>query len=148
MTQHSEIRTVPYKPDEMFDLVADVEKYPEFLPWCIASRVIQNEKTLLIADLMIGFQVFREKFRSNVNLDKKNMIIEVSYEDGPFKFLTNKWEFKSHKGQCKILFYLDFEFKNIFLQSLMERLFSEAVKKMVTAFEHRAEKLYDKNIKS
>ena len=146
MTKHSEIRTVPYKPDKMFDLVADVENYPEFLPWCIASRVIQKKKTLLIADLMIGFQVFREKFRSNVNLDKKNMIIEVSYEDGPFKFLTNKWEFKSHKGQCKILFYLDFEFKNIFLQSLMERLFSEAVKKMVTAFEHRAEKLYDKNI--
>ena len=148
MTQHSEIRTVPYNPDKMFDLVADVEKYPEFLPWCIASRVIHNEKSLLIADLMIGFQVFREKFRSNVNLDKKNMIIEVSYEDGPFKFLTNKWEFKSYKGQCKILFYLNFEFKNIFLQSLMERLFSEAVKKMVTAFEHRAEKLYDKNIKS
>ena len=148
MTKHSEIRTVPYTPDKMFDLVADVEKYPEFLPWCIASRVIKNEKYLLIADLMIGFQVFREKFRSNVNLDKKNMIIEVSYEDGPFKFLTNKWEFKSHKGKCKILFYLDFEFKNIFLQSLMERLFSEAVKKMVTAFEHRAKKLYDLNLKS
>ena len=143
MTKHSEIRTVPYTPDKMFDLVADVEKYPEFLPWCIASRVIKNEKYLLIADLMIGFQVFREKFRSNVNLDKKNMVIEVSYKDGPFKFLRNKWEFKSYKGKCKILFYLDFEFKNIFLQSLMEKLFSEAVKKMVTAFEHRAKKLYD-----
>ena len=130
----------------MLNLVADGATYPEFLPLCIASRVIKNETSLLIADLMIGFQVVKEKFRSNVNLDKKNMIIEVSYEDGPFKYLTNKWEFKSYKGQCKILFYLDFEFKNIFLQSLMERLFSEAVKKMVTAFEHRAEKLYDKNI--
>ena len=142
MTQHSEIRTVPYNPDKMFDLVADVEKYPEFLPWCIASRVIQNEKSLLIADLMIGFQVFREKFRSNVILDKKNMIIEVSYEDGPFKFLTNKWEFKNYNDKCSVYFYLDFEFKNKFFQSIMERLFSEAVKKMVAAFEQRADKLY------
>jgi len=70
------------------------------------------------------------------------MIIEVSYEDGPFKFLTNKWEFKNYNDKCSVYFYLDFEFKNKFFQSIMEKLFSEAVKKMVSAFEQRADKLY------
>ena len=142
MTKHSEKRKVPYSPLKMFDLVADIEKYPEFLPWCVASRVISNDKNILIADLMIGFQVFKEKFRSRVNLDKKNMKIYVSYEDGPFKFLTNIWEFKEYKNHCEINFYLDFEFKNIFFQSLMERLFSDAVTRMVAAFEKRAAHLY------
>ncbi len=91
---------------------------------------------------MIGFQVFKEKFRSRVKLDKKNMKISVSYEDGPFKFLTNKWEFNKDKNHCEINFYLDFEFKNIFFQSLMESLFSDAFKRMVIAFEKRAAHLY------
>ena len=89
----------------MFDLVADIEKYPEFLPWCVASRVISNDNNILIADLMIGFQVFKEKFRSRVKLDKKNMKISVSYEDGPFKFLTNIWEFNEEKDHCEINFF-------------------------------------------
>ena len=75
MTKHSEKRKVPYTPLKMFDLVADIEKYPEFLPWCVASRVISNDNNILIADLMIGFQVFKEKFRSRVKLDKKNIYI-------------------------------------------------------------------------
>jgi len=143
MTKHSEIRHVSYSPEKMFELVADVEKYPEFLPWCIASRVIEKENSKIIADLMIGFQIFREKFRSNVSLDKKNLKIEVNYEEGPFKFLRNKWEFKNFKDGCEIKFFLDFELKNIFFQTLMERLFSEAVKKMVAAFEKRATYLYN-----
>ena len=142
MTKHFEKRIVPYQPKNMFDLVLDIEKYPEFLPWCLASRVIEENKNFILADLMIGFQVFREKFRSNVKYDPKNMIIEVSYEDGPFKFLTNKWEFKNYNDKCSVYFYLDFEFKNKFFQSIMEKLFSEAVKKMVAAFEQRANKLY------
>ena len=143
MTKHSEIRHVSYSPDKMFELVADVEKYPEFLPWCIASRVIEKENSKIIADLMIGFQIFREKFRSNVSLDKKNLKIEVNYEEGPFKFLRNKWEFNNFKDGCEIKFFLDFEFNNMFFQTLMERLFSEAVKKMVAAFEKRATYLYN-----
>ena len=143
MTKHFEKRKVPYSSLKMFDLVADIEKYPDFLPWCLASRVISNDKNILIADLMIGFQVFKEKFRSKIKLDRKNMIISVTYEDGPFKFLTNKWDFKENKNHCEINFYLDFEFKNIFFQSLMERLFSEAVKRMVAAFEKRASQLYN-----
>ena len=142
MTKHFEKRIVPYEPKNMFDLVLDIEKYPEFLPWCLASRVIEKNKNFILADLMIGFQVFREKFRSNVKYDPKKMIIEVSYEDGPFKFLTNKWEFKNYNDKCSVNFYLDFEFKNKFFQSIMEKLFSEAVKKMVAAFEQRADKLY------
>ena len=117
MTKHSETRYVPYSPEKMFELVADVEKYPEFLPWCIASRVIEKENSKIIADLMIGFQIFREKFRSNVSLDKKNLKIEVNYEEGPFKFLRNKWEFKNLKDGCEIKFFLDFELNNIFFQT-------------------------------
>ena len=143
MTKHFEKRKVPYSSLKMFDLVSDIEKYPDFLPWCLASRVISNDKNIVIADLMIGFQVFKEKFRSKVKLDRKNMIISVTYEDGPFKFLTNKWDFKDNKNYCEIKFYLDFEFKNIFFQSLMERLFSDAVKRMVAAFEKRAAQLYN-----
>ena len=143
MTKHFEKRKVPYSSLKMFDLVSDIEKYPDFLPWCLASRVISNDKNIVIADLMIGFQVFKEKFRSKVKLDRKNMIISVTYEDGPFKFLTNKWDFKENKNHCEINFYLDFEFKNIFFQSLMERLFSDAVKRMVAAFEKRAAYLYN-----
>ena len=143
MKKHHEKRFVDHSPRQMFDLVSNVKKYPDFLPWCLASRVISNEKNILIADLMIGFQVFKEKFRSKVKLDRKNMIISVTYEDGPFKFLTNKWDFKDNKNHCEINFYLDFEFKNIFFQSLMERLFSDAVKRMVAAFEKRAAQLYN-----
>ena len=142
MTRHNEIRIVPHTPLEMFELVEDIEKYPEFLPWCLASRLISNNKNIIIADLMIGFQVFREKFRSKVILDKKKMKINVSYEDGPFNCLTNKWEFRNHNDGCEISFYLEFEFKNKFLQSLMEKLFYEAVKRMVLAFEKRAIFLY------
>ena len=142
MPKASVKRLIECNKNQLIDLVLDIEKYPEFLPWCLASRVILNNKDFILADLMIGFQVFREKFRSNVKYDPKNMIIEVSYEDGPFKFLTNKWEFKNYNDKCSVYFYLDFEFKNKFFQSIMEKLFSEAVKKMVAAFEQRADKLY------
>ena len=142
MTKYNEKRIVPHTPNQMYELVASVENYPEFLPWCLASRIVEKNDTIMVADLIVGFQVFREKFRSRVSLNSERKTIHVMYEEGPFKHLTNKWEFKKHEKGCEIFFKLDFEFKNIIFQTLMERLFSEAVKKMVAAFENRANKLY------
>ncbi len=142
MKKHHEKRFVNHSPKQMFDLVSNVKKYPDFLPWCLGSRILNNDGDVLIADLIIGFQIYREKFRSKVVLNKNKNIIEVFYEDGPFKLLSNKWEFKKFNKGCEINFYLEFEFKNIFFQTIMEKLFSEAVKRMVEAFEKRAENVY------
>ena len=142
MKKHHEKRFVDHSPKQMFDLVSNVKKYPDFLPWCLGSRILNNDGNVLIADLIIGFQIYREKFRSKVVLNKNKNIIEVFYEDGPFKHLSNKWEFKKFNKGCEINFYLEFEFKNIFFQTIMEKLFSEAVKRMVEAFEKRAENVY------
>ena len=142
MKKHHEKRFVNHSPKQMFDLVSNVKKYPDFLPWCLGSRILNNDGDVLIADLIIGFQIYREKFRSKVVLNKNKNIIEVFYEDGPFKHLSNKWEFKKFNKGCEINFYLEFEFKNIFFQTIMEKLFSEAVKRMVEAFEKRAETVY------
>ena len=142
MKKHHEKRFVDHSPRQMFDLVSNVKKYPDFLPWCLGSRILNNDGDVLIADLIIGFQIYREKFRSKVVLNKNKNIIEVFYEDGPFKHLSNKWEFKKFNKGCEINFYLEFEFKNIFFQTIMEKLFSEAVKRMVEAFEKRAEAVY------
>ena len=142
MKKHHEKRFVDHSPKQMFDLVSNVKKYPDFLPWCLGSRILNNDGDVLIADLIIGFQIYREKFRSKVVLNKNKNIIEVFYEDGPFKHLSNKWEFKKFNKGCEINFYLEFEFKNIFFQTIMEKLFSAAVKRMVEAFEKRAETVY------
>lgn len=142
MKKHYEKRFVDHSPKQMFDLVSNVKKYPDFLPWCLGSRILHNDGDVLIADLIIGFQIYREKFRSKVVLNKNKNIIDVFYEDGPFKHLSNKWEFKKFNKGCEINFYLEFEFKNIFFQTIMEKLFSEAVKRMVEAFEKRAETVY------
>ncbi len=142
MTIHTEQRLIPYRPEQLFDLVADVRSYPEFLPWCLAARIRSQSDALLVADLIIGFQMFREKFTSYVKLDKDQMIIEVEYAEGPFKYLKNKWKFIDHPQGCMIDFYVDFEFRSRLLQTVIESLFTEAVKRMVRAFELRADSLY------
>lgn len=129
-------------PDQMFALVADVDKYPEFLPWCISSRITRREGDVFYADLIIGYKMVREKFTSKVVLERPNSI-RVEYLKGPLKYLSNKWEFIPRAdGGCTIDFYVDFEFRNAFFQSLMGVFFNEVVKRMVTAFEERARKLY------
>ncbi|MBT7731716.1 MAG: type II toxin-antitoxin system RatA family toxin [Rhodospirillaceae bacterium] len=145
MTYHHEKRLVPYRPDQLFDLVADVRKYPEFLPWCVGARVTSEEKNLVVADLMIGYKLVRERFTSRVILDKKNSSIKTEFADGPFKFLNNQWVFKENDGGCLIDFHVEFEFKSTFLQKIIVVLFNEAVERMVSAFEDRAHVLY-KNI--
>jgi len=126
----------------MFDLVAAVELYPEFLPWCKAARIRERKDDLIVADLVIGFKGVTERFTSRVTLDSTIPKIDVSYEDGPFKYLENKWIFEKSADGCVIDFYVDFEFRSRLLQGLMGLVFTEAVRKMVHAFEKRADALY------
>ena len=142
MTVHAEKRVIPYSPEQLYELVADVRSYPEFLPWCIAARIRHQDDYALEADLIIGFQMFREKFTSYVDLDPEALEIDVQYAEGPFRYLTNKWRFLEHDDGCEIDFYVDFEFNSRLLQSVIETLFTEAVRRMVGAFENRAEVLY------
>jgi coenzyme Q-binding protein COQ10 len=146
MTTHSEKRVLAHRPEQLFELVADVQRYPEFLPWCVAARVRSKTEEMLIADLIIGFQMFRESFTSYVKMDRDTLSIEVEYAEGPFKYLTNKWQFIEHPDGCVIDFYVDFEFKSRLLQTVIESLFTEAVKRMVRAFETRANSLYNAQI--
>jgi coenzyme Q-binding protein COQ10 len=139
---HAEKRALPYTPDQMFDLVADVRRYPEFLPWCLAARIRERQGDTLLADLVIGFKMIRERFSSRVALDRPNHTINVSYADGPFKYMANHWRFEPTAGGCVIDFYVDFEFKSVILQKLIGVLFNEAVRRMVSAFEGRARQLY------
>jgi len=143
MIRHAEQRLLGYRPEQMFDLVADVERYPEFLPWCIGARIRERSETLLVADLIIGFKMIRERFTSRVDLDRPNLAIDVTYADGPFKHLSNRWRFeRTPDGGCVIDFYVEFEFRSVVLQKLIGVLFHEAVKRMVAAFEARARVLY------
>lgn len=143
MPTHAERRKLDYTPDQLFDLVADVDKYPEFLPWCRAARIRRREENLLVADLVIGFKMFRERFTSHVKLDRENKRIDVAYSEGPFRYLNNHWVFEpAADGGCVIDFFVDFEFRSTILQKAISLLFNEAVRRMVRAFEARALALY------
>ena len=147
MTTHAEQRLIRHTPEQLFELVADVRRYPEFLPWCLASRIRKQTDIALVADLIIGFQVFKEQFTSYIKMDRDALIIKVEYAEGPFKYLINRWKFNKHPEGCMIDFYVDFEFKSRLLQTVIENLFTEAVKRMVSAFETRADQLYSLKLK-
>ena len=146
MPTHAEKRTMPYSAQQMYDLVADVRSYPEFLPWCAAARIrkITPSENLVImdADLVIAFKVFRERFGSRVTMDAENTLIIVEYLDGPFKYLKNNWKFMETETGCEVDFYVDFEFKSKILQTLIGVVFAEAMRRIVGAFEKRAQALY------
>ena len=142
MPTHSERRVLPYTPQQLFDLVADIEKYPEFLPWCVATRITERSDDRLVSEMVIGFKMFRERFVSRVKLDREGHRIDVAYAEGPFKYLTNHWVFDEHPRGCTIDFFVEFEFRSRFLQEVIEVLFHEAVRRMVGAFESRARDLY------
>lgn len=142
MPKHAEKKHLPYGPDQMFDLVADVGRYPEFLPWCRGARVRTREENLVVADLIIGFKGITERFTSRVTLDRARGVIDVAYQEGPFKYLENHWEFIEQEDGCLIDFYVDFEFRSRFLQTMIGAVFTEAVRRMVNAFEARARDLY------
>ncbi len=137
MPSHAERQFLPYSPDQMFGLVADIERYPEFLPWCVGARVVRREGPVITADLMIGFRMVRETFTSRVTLAAPDRI-DVVYTKGPFRHLNNHWIFHPAEGGCEIEFYIDFEFRSRLLRAVAEPLFHEAVRRMVSAFEARA----------
>jgi coenzyme Q-binding protein COQ10 len=143
MIRHAEQRLLGYSARQLYDLVADVERYPEFLPWCIGARIRERRPDFLLADLIIGFKMIRERFTSRVELDPEGHAINVTYADGPFKHMSNRWRFEPlGEGRCRIDFQVEFEFRSAMLQKLIGVLFHEAVRRMVGAFETRARKLY------
>lgn len=149
MPTQSEQRRVPYRPDQMYALVADIERYPEFIPWTAATR-IRSRKPLaegagevVDADMIVSFRVFRESFGSRVELRPEARQIDVSYLDGPFKYLRNNWKFiENDDGSTTVDFFVDFEFKSWPLQKLIGAVFDQAMRRIVRAFEERAEQLY------
>ncbi|MEM7471084.1 MAG: type II toxin-antitoxin system RatA family toxin [Pseudomonadota bacterium] len=146
MPRHSETRILPYSVGQMYDLVADVEAYPEFLPWTAAARIKSRETVgevdVMIADLVISFKVFRERFTSKVEMYEGEKRIETQYLDGPVKHLHSTWRFTDEEGSCKVSFDVDFEFKSRLLQGAAGLFFHEAMQRVVRAFEARAKELY------
>jgi coenzyme Q-binding protein COQ10 len=147
MPQFETHRSVPHSPDQMFDLVADVERYPEFLPLCnalaVRSRKERDGKTLLVADMTVGYKAIRETFTTQVLLNKAERAIDVKYIDGPFKYLDNRWRFQpAENGGSVIDFFIDYEFKSRILGALMGSMFDRAFRMFTDAFETRANKIY------
>ncbi|WP_050928483.1 type II toxin-antitoxin system RatA family toxin [Aestuariivita boseongensis] len=147
MPTHSETRKLPYSAQQMYDLVADVAKYPQFLPWCAAARIRQivpeGEGRRMDADLVISFKVFREKFGSRVMLWDAARKIDTEYLDGPFRYMKSTWAFRDVEGGgCEVDFFVDFEFRNAVLQGIIGVVFYEAMHRIVRAFERRAAELY------
>ena len=146
MPTHSETRVLPYTAAQMYDLVADVARYPEFLPWTAAARIRSTEDrgdhTVMLADLVVSFKVFRETFGSKVTLWPEPRRIDTSYIDGPFKHMDSRWQFADVDGGCEVSFFVDFEFRNRLLQGAAGLFFNEAMQRIVKAFETRAAKIY------
>lgn len=143
-----EVQVLPYLADQMFDLVADVGRYQEFLPWVIATRVKSDSETEMVADMLVGFKALREKFTSRVEKDRPHRL-EVFYLDGPMKDLDNRWLFRPRlDGGCEIDFCVDFTFRSAVFEALAGQYFDRAFRKMVAAFETRAHQLYGSNSSS
>ena len=150
MPHHHETRKLPYSAQQMYDLVADVEKYPQFLPWTAAARIRSRrdipDGEVMEADLVISFKVFRETFGSRVTLYPEVMKIETEYLDGPFRHMESTWSFldmtSDQQGRCEVTFDVDFEFRNRILGSAAGMFFNDAMQRIVRAFERRAAALY------
>ncbi|MBB3910663.1 type II toxin-antitoxin system RatA family toxin [Sphingomonas desiccabilis] len=142
MPRHSETRHLPYTPEQMFELVADVGRYGEFLPWVSATRVRSNSETEMVADMIVGFKGLRETFTSKVAKERPGHI-RVDYLDGPLKYLNNDWRFRPDgQGGTLVDFCVDFAFKNRMFELLAGQVFDRALRKMIGAFEERAAALY------
>jgi len=146
MPTHHEIRRLPYTADQMYDLVADVESYPQFLPWNSAARIRSRTEIpggeVMEAELVISFKVFRERFGSRVTLWPGQRKIDTEYLDGPFKYMRSTWTFREAEGGCEVEFFVDFEFRNPILQGIIGLVFNEAMQRVVRAFERRAAELH------
>ena len=142
-----EIRQMPYTAEQMFDLVADVARYAEFLPWVVGTRVRSNSETEMTADLLVGFNALREKFTSRVEKVRPSEI-RVHYLDGPMRDLDNLWKFRAMPDGCEVDFAVSFTFRNVVFEALAGQYFDRAFRKMVSAFETRANQLYGSNSSS
>jgi coenzyme Q-binding protein COQ10 len=149
MPKFATTRFVSHSPENMFALVADAEKYPEFLPLCealvIKSRKERDGKTLLVADMTVGYKAIRETFASQVLMDPQALTIDVQYLNGPFKYLNNRWSFIPAAGGCNVGFSIDYEFKSRMLGMVMGSMFDVAFRKFSAAFEERADKIYGRS---
>ncbi|MDD3446638.1 MAG: type II toxin-antitoxin system RatA family toxin [Zavarzinia sp.] len=144
MPRYTEVKTLPYSAAKLYDLVADIAKYPEFLPWCVGARIRAKSDDLIIADLMIGYKAFRERFTSAVTLEPPD-VIDVVFTEGPFSYLKNHWRFlptPDGSPGCVVDFLVDFEFKNKVYSQVIGGVFEDAARRMVAAFETRAHELY------
>lgn len=141
MPKHSETRRLPYSAAQMFDLVADVDRYDEFLPWIQATRVLGRDANVVTAELVVGFKMVRERFTSRVTLDRPSRI-HVDYISGPLRYLKNDWVFRDTPQGCEIHFTVDFEFRNFLFERLAGAFFGEAFRRMVASFEARARAVY------
>ncbi len=148
MPRHTETRRLPYSPDQMFDLVADVARYGEFLPWVVAVRVRANSETEMLADLVVGFRALRERFTSRVEKQRPERI-HVDYVEGPLEHLRNEWRFRPDgAGGCLVDFAVDFAFRNRLFEAIAGQMFDRALRKMIGAFEERAARLYGASLPS
>ena len=142
MPRHSETKHLPYTPDQLFELVADVRRYDEFLPWVTAVRVRSSSETEMVADLIVGFGAFKERFTSRVHKERPRRIL-VEYVEGPLKYLKNEWVFEAApQSGTNVHFQVDFAFKSRIFESLAGAMFDRALRKMIGAFEARAAALY------
>lgn len=142
MLFYQENRFLPYSSQQMFDLILDIEKYPEFLPWCTNLRITQKEKNFYIANMIVHFKGFQTSFVSHIQYNSQDHSIDVHYVHGPFKHLKNLWKFNETSQGCQVYFYIEFEFKSKLLQFTIGHFFTEMNKKMILAFEKRAHQMY------
>jgi len=142
MPRHSETKHLPYTPDQLFAMVADIERYDEFLPWVVAVRIRSSSEAETVADLVVGFAAFKERFTSKVVKQAPDRIT-VDYVDGPLKYLHNEWTFKpAAGGGTELCFAVDFAFKSRLFETLAGQMFDRALRRMTSAFEQRAAALY------
>ena len=138
---------VKHSPVQMFDLVADVERYPEFLPLCESLRVLRRSQSgegveTLVAAMSVGYKAIRESFTTRVTLDRPRLRILVEYVDGPFKYLESRWTFKQNGSGCDVEFFIVYEFRSLTLGLLMGSVFDKAFRRFVGAFQDRADEIY------
>ena len=142
MPRHTEQRVLPYTPEQLFDLVADVGRYQEFLPWVAATRIREDSDTGMVADLVVGFGAFKETFTSRVHKTRPHEI-EIDYVEGPLKYLHNSWRFRlAGGGGTEVDFCVDFAFRNRLFEAIAGQMFDRALRRMIGAFEERAHALY------
>jgi coenzyme Q-binding protein COQ10 len=141
MPRHTEKRFLPYTPEQLFDLVADVGQYQDFLPWVAATRIREDDETGMVADLIVGFGALKETFTSRVKKDRPRQI-DIDYIEGPLKYLHNHWKFRAVPGGTEVDFCVDFAFRNRIFEALAGQMFDRALRRMINAFEERAAVLY------